>query len=182
MGDVIYYVAMSIDGMIAGPGGDLDWLLAYDHTGEDYGFDAMHAGIDASIMGAATYEWVLSHGAPSSEEEGPESIVVTTRDLPQPPSGKVRFTSESPEELVRSLKAKYERNIWLVGGGKLAAAFAQADLIDQYDLAVIPVVLGAGIPLVHPGATNLAQKLTLLEHQVFPSGVMRLRYGRRRAD
>ncbi len=177
MGKVIYYLAMSVDGLIAGPGGDLAWLLKYDATGEDYGYQELVAGLGALIMGAATYEWILNRG----EEwpyEGLESIVMTSRALPQPKGGSVRFTSEAPADLVRSLQAKHQKNIWLVGGGKLAAAFAAAGLIDEYDLTLIPVVLGAGIPLLEPAARSLQQALTLVDHQVFPSGVVRLRYRR----
>ena len=103
---------------------------------------------------------------------------MTTRSLPQPAGGAVRFTAESPEELVRPLKAKYQKNIWLVGGGKLAAAFAEADLIDEYDLTLIPIVLRRASPCLERAAAARLQRLTLFEHQVFPSGVVRLRYER----
>jgi dihydrofolate reductase len=179
MGNVIYYVAMTIDAMIAAPGDDLGWLLKYEH-GEDYGYNDLIKGLDALIMGAATYEWILNAGE-QWPYEGLESIVMTTRALPQPPDGTVRFTSESPADLVRSLKGRYARNIWLVGGGKLAAAFAEADLIDEYDMTLIPIVLGAGIPLLEPAAASQQQWLTLVDHQAFPSGAIRLRYARRRS-
>jgi dihydrofolate reductase len=177
VGKVIYYLAMTVDAKIAGPGGDLGWLLQYEHTGEDYGYKGLVEGLDALIMGASTYEWVLDHGE-AWAYEGLESIVMTTRSLPQPAGGTVLFTAESPEEVVRSLKAKHQKNIWLVGGGKLAAAFAEADLIEEYDLTLIPIVLGAGIPLLEPVAAARLQRLTLFEHRVFPSGVVRLRYER----
>jgi dihydrofolate reductase len=177
VGKVIYYLAMSVDAMIAAPGGDLDWLLKFDSTGEDYGYKEMVAGLDALIMGAGTYEWILRAG----EEwpyDGLDAIVMTSRPLPQPKGGSVRLTTEAPADLVRSLKEKYEKNIWLVGGGKLAAAFAAEDLIDEYDLTLIPVVLAAGIPLLEPAPVALTQSLRLVDHQVFPSGVVRLRYER----
>jgi dihydrofolate reductase len=178
VGKVIYYLAMSVDAMIAAPSGDLGWLLKYEHSGEDYGYKEMVAGIDALVMGAATYEWILNAGE-AWPYEGLDAVVMTTRALPQPKGRTVRFTSEAPADLVRSLKAKYEKNIWLVGGGKLAATFAASDLIDEYDLTLIPVVLGAGIPLLEPAAASLQQSLALVGHQVFPSGVVRLRYERR---
>lgn len=179
MGKVIYYLAMSVDATIAGPGGDLGWLLQYDQSGEDYGYKALVQGLDALIMGAGSYEWILNAGE-QWPYEGLESVVMTSRSLPQPPGGNARFTAESPADVVRSLRARYEKNIWLVGGGKLAAAFAAADLIDEYDLTLIPVVLGAGIPLLQPAAAILQQKLDLIDHQVYPSGVVRLRYARKR--
>ena len=178
MGDVIYYLAMSVDAMIAGPGGDLEWLLKYESSGEDYGYKELLAGLDALVMGAGTYEWIVDHGE-AWPYEGLDAIVMTTRTLPQPAGGAVRFTAEPPADIVRSLKAKHQKNIWLAGGGKLAAAFAAADLIDEYDLTLIPVVLGAGIPLLQPASATLQQRLTLVDHQVFPSGVVRLRYARR---
>ena len=183
MGNVIYYVAMTIDAMIAAPGGELEWLLKYDH-GEDYGYNDLIGSLDALIMGAATYEWLLNRGE-KWPYENLESIVMTTRTLPQPSGGTVRFTAQEPASLVSELRARHEKDIWLVGGGKLAAAFAEADLIDDYDLTLIPVVLGAGIPLLHPAVASLLQSLTLVDHQAFPSGVVRLRYappGRGRVD
>ncbi|MGE5601628.1 MAG: dihydrofolate reductase family protein [Nitrososphaerales archaeon] len=180
MGQVIYYLAMTVDSLIAAPGGDLGWLLEYEHSGEDYGYNEMLQGVDALIMGAGTYEWLLNSGQ-QWPYEGLDAIVMTSRTLPQPPGFSVRFTNEAPADLVRSLEAKHEKNIWLVGGGKLAAAFADADLIDEYDLTLIPVVLSAGIPLLEPASTARQQKLALIDHQVFPSGVVRLRYARLRA-
>lgn len=179
MSKVIYYVAMSVDGMIAGPGGDLGWLHDYDHSGEDYGYQELAAGLGASIMGASTYEWVLAHaGEDEPSEDDTESVVMTRRILPQPKHGTVRFTAESPTEVVAGLKAKHQKDIWLVGGGKLAAAFAAAGLIDVYDLTLIPVVLGAGIPLVEPAARGIVQTLKLVEHKTYPSGVVRLKYAK----
>ena len=178
MGKVIYYVAMTVDGLIAGPGGDLSWLLQYEH-GEDYGYDDLIKGIDALIMGAATYEWLLDRGEPWPYK-GLESFVMTTRTLPQPLGGTVRFTAQEPASLIAELKAKHAKNIWLVGGGKLATAFAEADLIDEYDLTVIPIVLGAGIPLLAPAPGAREHWLSLVDHQAFSSGAVRLRYDRRR--
>jgi dihydrofolate reductase len=178
VGKVIYYLAMTADAMIAGPGGDLAWLLNFDTRGEDYGYNDLVAGLDALIMGAGTYEWILNAG----EEwpyDGIDSVVMTTRTLPQPKGGTVRFSAETPVDLTASLKARHDRDIWLVGGGKLAAAFAAAQLIDVFDLTIIPIVLGAGIPLLGPASKSLQQSLALVEHKVFPSGVVRLRYARR---
>jgi dihydrofolate reductase len=130
-------------------------------------------------MGARTYEWVLNSG-----EEWPygemECVVMTSRTFPEPRGGTAHFTNEAPTDLIRSLKGRYEKNIWLVGGGKLAAAFADADLVDEYDLTLIPVMLGAGVPMLEPVGAARQQKLALVDHQVFPSGVVRLRYARLR--
>lgn len=178
MGKVIYYLAMSVDGLIARPDGDLDWLESFEHGSEDYGYETLLKRLDALIMGAATYEWLLA-----KDIEWPygdlDSIVMTRRPLPQPRGGAVRFTSEQPAELMRSLRERYQKDIWLVGGGKLAAAFAAADLIDEYDLTIIPVILGAGTPLLEPVAGAPLRWLTLAERRDFPSGVVRLRYERR---
>jgi dihydrofolate reductase len=175
MGNVIYYLAMSLDGKIADPEGGVEWLEGFQPP-EAYGYAAFYEGLGAMVMGAGTYEWFLN-AAVDWPYQGLEAVVMTGREWPQPPGGRVRFASAAPGEVVGSLKAAHAGDIWLVGGARLAAAFAEQDLIDEYAITIIPVVLGAGIPLLgpRPGLSHL-QSLALVEHRVYPDGVLHLRY------
>ncbi|TAL16902.1 MAG: dihydrofolate reductase [Frankiales bacterium] len=143
-----YYVASSIDGFIAEPEETLDWLLSRD-TGDAEGApgcDDFIAGTGALAMGSRTYEWVLAH------EDGrwPYDLpcwVFTSRELEPRPG--VTFTSDDVTTVHRSMvEAAGGRNVWLVGGGELVGRFADAGLLDEILLALVPVTLGAGYPLL----------------------------------
>jgi dihydrofolate reductase len=176
MGSVIYYVAASVDGMIADTEGGVGFLEPFERSGEEYGYEAFLGHVGAVVMGSGTYEWLLEAGV-DWPYSGIEAVVMTGRRLPQPKGGHVAFAAGDPGEVVRALRARHAQDIWLAGGGKLAAAFVEGDLVDEYDLTIIPVVLGAGIPLLarRPGPAN-ARRLVLVEHQAYPSGVIRMRY------
>lgn len=178
MGKVIYYVAISVDGYIAADDGGIDWLNNFPVEGVDLGFDAFYETVDAVVLGAATYEQVLGFGAwPYAQAE---AVVLTRRELPQPQGGTVRFSTDPVAAVLADLSARHAGTVWLVGGGKLAAAAQAADAIDEYDIAVIPLLLGAGIPLLAPAAQTAQQNLRLIAHQAFSNGVVRLRYARDR--
>lgn len=143
-----YYVASSLDGFIADPEETLDWLLSRDSGDAEGapGYDEFIAGTGALAMGSRTYEWVLSH------EDGrwPYDLpcwVFTSREL-EPRSG-VTFTSADVTTVHRQMVAAAGgRNVWLVGGGELVGAFTDAGLLDEIILAIVPVTLGAGYPLL----------------------------------
>ncbi len=176
MGSVIYYVATSVDGMIADVEGRVGWLEPFERSGEDYGYRAFLSHVGALVMGSGTYEWLLKAGI-DWPYAGIEAVVMTGRRLPQPPGGQVAFDAGDPGEIVRVLKARHQKDIWLVGGGRLAGAFAERDLVDEYDLTIVPVVLGAGIPLLASRqGPAVARPLTMVEHQAYPSGAIRARY------
>ena len=143
-----YYVASSLDGFIADPEETLDWLLARD-TGDAEGapgYDEFIAEVGALAMGSRTYEWVLAH------EDGrwPYDLpcwVFTSRELEPRPG--VTFTSDDVATVHRQMvEAAGGKNVWLVGGGELVGAFADAGLLDEILLALVPVTLGAGYPLL----------------------------------
>jgi dihydrofolate reductase len=175
VGKVIYYVAMSVDGMIADPDGGVGWLEAFEGP-EHYGYEAFYGRLGALVMGSGTYEWFLKAGV-SWPYAGLEAVVMTRQEFPQPPGGSVRFAAGSPDAIVRELKAKHDKDIWLVGGGRLAAAFAERELIDEYALTTIPIVLGGGVPLLGPlPRTARRQSLALVELRSFADGVLHVRY------
>lgn len=176
MARFIYYVAASLDGYIADSHGSVDWLPP-PTDGEDYGYADFYAGIGTVVMGAATYEFILAHGGETWVYPGVDSIVLTRRTLPQPPGGTVRFSGGDVGTLIAELRARSGGDVWIVGGGQVAAAFAQHNALDEYDISIMPVLLGNGIPLLAPFAPiGGVQPLHLHSQHRYPSGVLRVRY------
>ncbi len=172
MSKVVLYIAASVDGYIADKDGGVGWLEAFQQEGEDYGYAAFSATVGAVIMGTATYEQVLTFGP--WPYTGMETHIFTHQTgLPRPDES-VHFYSGEPGDLVRDLKGRIEKDIWLVGGGKLVTGFANANLIDEYRVFTMPLLLGDGIPLYHPFEPGF--HLKLIDHHVYPDGVVMLRY------
>ena len=165
---VRYQVAVSLDGFIAGPNGEYDWIVmdpAID-------FAALFREFDTAVMGRKTYEVMTAqggHGAMPGLE-----VVVFSRSLRPATYPGVRIVNDEPREVVTALKAKPGRDIWLFGGGELFRSLLDAGLVDTVELAVMPVLLGSGIPLLPPGAAttlSLANQKTLST-----SGIVMLAY------
>ena len=163
-----YQVAVSLDGFIAGPHGEHDWIVmdpAID-------FAAMFNEFDTAVMGRKTYEVLTAqggHGAMPGLD-----VVVFSRTLRAAAYPGVRIVNDDPGEFVAALKAKPGRDIWLYGGGALFRSLLDAGVVDTVEVGLIPVLLGDGIPLLPPGA---ATKLTLADQKTLPaSGIVALAY------
>ena len=146
-----YVTATTLDGFIATEDDSLDWLFEQEHDPEGPGgVDTMTDGVTALVMGATTYTWVVDHLAASGEEwpyEAP-TFVFSHRDL-EPVTDSVHLVTGSPEELwPRIAEAAGAGVVWIVGGGRLAADFASAGLLDEVQVTIAPVTLGAGRPLL----------------------------------
>jgi dihydrofolate reductase len=145
-----YYVAASVDGYIADPDDSLDWLFtARSAEGGPPGYGPFIAGVGAIAMGSTTYEWILAHSGSPWPYEQP-TWVFTHRALPTVhPAGPIVFTSDDVRSVhAAMLDAAGGKNVWVVGGGDLAGQFADAGLLDELLLAVTPVTLGEGKPLL----------------------------------
>ncbi|GGA37755.1 dihydrofolate reductase family protein [Paenibacillus physcomitrellae] len=157
--EVVLYVAISLDGYLAREDGSVDWLDQVEGDGGDNGYSEFYRTIGSLVMGRSTYEVVLQ----LSEEflyAGKPVYVFTSGAEGITPNEHVVFTDESLEVVTERLKAVSEGDIWLVGGGKLVKGYLEADLIDRVELAVIPEVLGAGIPLFPKGVPGTKFRLT----------------------
>ena len=171
MTEISYYAAISLDGFIAKTDGDVDWLNKYVATGEDYGFASFNSSIQAIVMGRATFEKSLEFDSwPAGET--PCWVFSSQRMTSDIPS--VKITSAAPEDVINEMSDAGVERAWLMGGGKLAASFLVAGLIHEYDLAIMPELLGDGIPLLQP--VNAHAELDLVDSKVHPSGVVQLKY------
>lgn len=149
MTSYIYYTATTLDGFLADPDDSLDWLLTQpiDEDGPFSIADLM-AETGVVVMGATTYDWVVRH---LGDEPWPypdqRTVVFTHRDV-EPVHPTVRTIAGSPTEHRDLLEdAAGDKNVWVVGGGDLAAQFADAGMLDEMIVSYAPVVLGAGRPL-----------------------------------
>jgi dihydrofolate reductase len=165
----IYYVSSSIDGFIAGPDDSLDWLYEIDPGDRDISQFASEVGVVA--MGAATYESVLRDSGllehPERWQEahsGRPVWVFTHRDLPRVPGADLTFVSGDVRPVHREMvNAAGGKNILIAGGGALATAFAQAGLLDEMFICVVPVMLAKGKPVFTGSLTSAQLSLANVE-------------------
>jgi dihydrofolate reductase len=144
---IIYFAAASLDLMLAGPHGQLDWLPQPEAGGEDYGYKAFYDAQDLVVMGRKTYDICLGFG-PQAWPYGEKETVVLTRQANLTPKHNERFEAFDAE-LWRGRSAT--KKVYLNGGGEAARLFLQHGLIDRLVITTIPTLLGEGLPLFAPG-------------------------------
>ena len=144
----VYFVATTLDGFIATTDHSLDWLLKrQSDAAGPMGYEQFIAGVGALAMGATTYRWIREHD-PEWMPERP-AWVFTHREPEPLPGADLRFTAEDPAEVHRAMVAEAAgRDVWVVGGGDLVGQFADRGLLDEVVVAIAPVTIGAGAPLL----------------------------------
>jgi dihydrofolate reductase len=172
-----YYTATSIDGFIADENNSLDWLFSVGEGREDQAgtnpFEAFFVDVGAFAMGATTYAWVLEHDALLDQPlkwgdyyGDVPAWVFTHRDLPRIPGADLTFVRGDVRKVHDAMVAAAKgKNVWIVGGGELAGAFADQGLLDELVLSVAPVTLGAGAPLLPRRMTSSRLMLTNVERR-----------------
>jgi len=169
----VAFLGMSLDGFIAGPNGELDWL---DHIpappGNDMGYGALVESVDALVMGSSTFNVVANFDGPWPYAL---PVIVMSKSLTSLPdhATATELTTKSPTELVDEL-AERGMNSLYIDGGAVVASFVGEGLLDELIVTQLPVVLGSGIPLMR----GLVEPLWL-EHratEVFENGFVQTRY------
>jgi dihydrofolate reductase len=164
---------MSLDGYIAGPQGEFDWIIG----DPEIDFGAVFAQFDTLLVGRATFELMVKHGR--AVTPGMRTIVFS-RTLRQSDFPDVTIVAGKEKETVAALRAQPGKDVWLFGGGALFRSFLDMELVDTVEVAVMPVLLGGGIPLL-PAPAKRA-KLKLMGHKVYGSGIVSLEYSKEHAN
>jgi dihydrofolate reductase len=178
---VRYSVAMSLDGYIAGPNGEHDWIVMDPEIGGSFG--DYFKQFDTFLIGRKTFAAIAKPGKKSAGMGmfgGFKTVVFSTtldpRDYP-----KVTIVSGDVKKVVTDLKRAAGKDIWLFGGGELFRSLLDLDLVDTIEVGVIPVMLGGGIPLLPPPASRA--QLTLVKHRAFEkTGTVSLEYAVRHGE
>ena len=166
---VRYAVASSLDGYIAGPKGEADWII----MDPDIDFREIFAQFDTFLIGRRTFEGMGKAGQGSTR--GMKTFVFSNT-LRQQDYPKVTIVApDKAAETVSALRAAAGKDIWLFGGGLLFRSLAEAGQVDTVEVAVIPVLLGGGTPLFPSPAART--KLTLTKHWIYEkTGIVGLEY------
>jgi dihydrofolate reductase len=157
-------VAITLDGFIAGPNGEYDWCF----TDADYGMTGFLQSVDTIIMGRKSYEIAVQYGEPYPDKE----VIVFSATIQQTPFQNVKIVNGNISDFVKSMTLQEGKNIWLYGGAVITEPLIENNLIDEFHLAVHPIILGDGIPLFK----NIKRSLTLIDSITYPSGLVQSIY------
>lgn len=187
MSRVQYYCAATLDGYVADADDGIDWLTGYEGSyeaedaepspmGDGGAYERFYEGVGSLVSGSVTYEFVLDHHTQGRwPYAGKPYWVLSSRDLATPDGEDVRVVDAEVSDLHAELvEAAGGKNVWVVGGGNVASQFADAGLLDELILTVVPVVLGEGKPLFErplPGGP-----LQLTGTRAFGSGMVELSF------
>ena len=153
-----YSCAISLDGYIAGPGDEFDWIV----VDPDIDFGEMFEQFDTFLLGRRTFEVTAGQGSPVPSRA---RTFVFSRTLRQSDYSDVTIVGEDWKEVVQSLREESGKDIWLFGGGSLFRSLCEEGLVDTVEVAIVPVLLGGGITLVAELSRRI--KLTLREQRVY---------------
>jgi dihydrofolate reductase len=165
---VRYCVAMSLDGYIAGPNGEADWIV----MDPEMDFGALWAQFDTLLMGRRTFEAAVARLGASTMQT--MKVVVASSTLRPEDHPEVTIVAELTKSAMEKLRQQGHKDIWLMGGGELFRVLLEMEEVDSVEVSTVPILLGAGVPLLPGVDQRTALKLT--NHRVYRSGVVSLDY------
>ena len=171
------FIATSLDGYIAKPNDDLEFLQIVEKEGEDYGYADFTDTIDTLIIGRRTYDYVLKNIGSAHYDNGQRDVYVITRTQ-RPQVGRTIFYTGDIAGLVKRLKAAKGKNIYCDGGAEIINELLKHNLIDEFIISVVPVLLGNGTRLFKDDRPE--QQLELLKTKTFDTGLTQLHYRRKK--
>jgi dihydrofolate reductase len=167
------YIAISLNGKIAGADGSVDWLENIPNPAKtDYGYAGFFDSVDTTIQGYNTYNQVIGWGI-DFPYKGKKNYVLTKKQNVKNTEF-VEFITENHAEFIKRLKEEKGRDIWLIGGSKANTLVLNAGLLDEIIVFVMPVILSGGIELFD--AFPAETQLKLLESKSYSSGVVEMKY------
>jgi dihydrofolate reductase len=158
---------MSLDGYIAGPQGECDWIP----SDPELNFAEIFSQFDTLLIGRRTFDTMVSAGQTSMPGM---KMIVFSKTLRQADHPNIEIVTENHRETVSTLKAQSGKDIWLFGGGSLFRSLAVEGLVDTVEIALVPVLLGEGVPLL-PGPAHRI-KLSLTAQKTYKTGMVFLEY------
>lgn len=176
MRKVSLFIATSLDGYIAKPNDDLSFLKIVEKEGEDYGYTEFIENIDTLIIGRKTYDYVLKEIGPSHYDNGKRDVYVITR-TERPNVGKTTFYTGNLTDLVKQLQSEKGKNIYCDGGSEIINELLKNDLVDEFIISVVPVLLGYGTRLFKDGRPE--QELQFVSVKTYETGLTQLNYKRK---
>lgn len=177
MRKISLFIATSLDGYIAKPNDDLSFLKLVEKEGEDYGYTKFTDTVDTIIIGRRTYDYVIGEIGIGHYDNGQRDVYVITR-TERPQNGRTIFYTGNLAELVKELKSKEGKTIYCDGGAEIINELLKLDLIDEFIISIIPVLLGSGTRLFDDGRPE--QILEFVEVKTFVTGLTQLHYKRRK--
>ncbi len=170
---VILYISMSLDGYIAQPNDNLGFLSIVEEDGQDYGYNDFVKTVDTVILGRKTYDKIISMGFDFPHSDKETYIITRT---PRPNISSLNFYTNDLKSLVYKLKSKKGKNIYCDGGAEIVNELLKNDLIDEFIISIIPILVGNGTKLFKDGRPEI--KIELISTKYFEKGLTQLHYKR----
>jgi dihydrofolate reductase len=170
---LIVYIAMSLDGYIAKPNDDIGFLSTVEQTGQDYGYGDFIKTVDTVLVGRKTYDKIMIMGIAYPHTDKDAYIITRT---PRASVGSIKFYTGDLKALVYKLKSEKGKNIYCDGGAEIINELLKEDLIDEFIISVVPILVGNGLKLFSDGRPE--QKLNSVSVKSFDSGLIQLHYKR----
>jgi len=176
MRKVSLFIATSLDGYIAKLNDDLSFLKIVEKEGEDYGYSEFTENIDTLIIGRKTYDYVLKELGSSHYDNGKRDVYVITR-TEKPNVGRTTFYTGNLTDLVKQLQSENGKNIYCDGGSEIINELLKNDLVDEFIISIVPVLLGNGTRLFKDGRPE--QELQFVSAKTYETGLTQLYYKRK---